>query len=445
MFKRRVVLAVALACLLSAVVTAPLLAQLTDRDELMKSPKYASKDVKPTLKKITVDELRAGTKVTSGRSTAIFGFNAPSVELHLPRIDNSAYVDDKWDTPKLLDAKGRELAFEKEQGLYDHRSFNTEIRLKDSEGKPKNYAKAVGSMTFVYPIAMSTVSLKKTDVAKAQDLGVVIDGPYVKVYEGEVAEAAFGNDIEAVRAYDKAGKRLERVMGYSSSGYEDGRNYDQRAYHGEVGRVDVDVIEKRAGFRVDYEMPPAPPLPDDKAGSPSVAAAEVKEMPGGKFTLTPFRVIPPAALGGWAGYSSDEAKSALRDNYDVREANADALMRGAVEGRADIVRLCLVAGVDPDARIDDNTALLMAAALGQVEAGQVLIAAGADVNAKNQNDSTPLIQAAGRCEATELITALVKAGADVNVKALGGITALGMANAVKCADNAAVIKKAGGK
>jgi ankyrin repeat protein len=150
-------------------------------------------------------------------------------------------------------------------------------------------------------------------------------------------------------------------------------------------------------------------------------------------------------LGSWADYSAEEARNALKENYDVREANADALMRAAVEGNTDVVRLCLVAGVEPDVRIDDNTPLLMAATLAHVEAATVLIAAGADINAKNQNESTPLLQAAGRCEATALIRALIKAGADVNVKALGGITPLGMANAVKCTENAAALKKAGAK
>lgn len=443
MIKIEAVPALALACLLS--LPSVLHAQLTDRDELMKSPKYASNDVKPALKSISIDELRAGIKVTSGRSTALFGFNNPSLEVHLPRIDNSVYVVDSWETPKLLDAKGRELAFEKEQGLYDHRSFNTEIRFVGSDNKPKNYAKAVGSMTIVYPIAMRTVSIRKTDTAKAKELGVVIDGPYVKVYRAEVAEAAFGNDIESVRAYDKAGKRLERVMGYSSSGFDDQGSYDGKAFHGEVARVDVDVIDARAGFRIDYEMPPAPLLPDAKAGAVSSAPATVAEMPGGKFTLTPFRVIPPAALGDWASYSPEDAKQSLRDNYDVREANLDAMMRAATEGNVDVIRLLLVAGVEPDPPGPGMTPLILAATMGQVEAGKVLLAAGAKVDAKDEAGATALLRAAGRCEATELVEALLKAKANPNGSPDGGITPLGMANAVKCTENAAAIKRAGGK
>ncbi|MGK2857975.1 MAG: ankyrin repeat domain-containing protein [Thermoanaerobaculia bacterium] len=411
----------------------------------MKNPKYAKSDVKPTFKKITAEELRAGIKVVSGRSTALFGFNGPSVEVHLPRIDNSAYVVDKWDTPRLLDSRERVIGFEKEQGLYDHTTFSTEIRFRSGSDKPPEIAKAIGSMTISYPLSMKTVSIKKTDTARAGELGVEMNGPMVKVYSDHVAEAAWGNEIEAVRVYDKAGKRIERVAGYSSSGFDEGGNYQQWAYHGEAARVDVDVIESRAGFRIDYEMPPVPPLPNSKAGAMSAALETVPETPGGKFTLTPFRVIPPAALGGYASYSADEAKESLIQNYEVREVDDETLMRAAVEGNLDIVQLCLAAGVDPDVRSDDNTPLLMAATLAHVEVAKTLIAAGADVNAKNQNNATPLLQAAGRCEASELIRALIKAGADVNVKALGGITALGMADAVKCTENAKALKAAGAK
>ncbi|MCM2313788.1 MAG: ankyrin repeat domain-containing protein [Thermoanaerobaculia bacterium] len=445
MLNRRYAPAVALACLVSLTGSLPLHAQLTDRAELVKNPKYAAKDVKPTFKKITAEELRAAVKVVSGRSSALFGFNNPAVEVHLPRIDNSVYVVDTWETPKLFDAKGRVIGFEKEQGLYDHRSFSTEMRFASGGEKPPVYAKAVGSMRITYPLAMSTISIRKSEAAKAAEHGVVIDGPYVKVYAEQVAEASFGNDIEAVRAYDKAGKRLERVAGYSSSGFDDRGNYQQWAWHGDVARADVDVILERAGLTIDYEMPPAPELPLSKAGAMSSAPATLEETPGGKFTLTPFRVIPPAALGGWGSYSAEQAREALAANYDVREASFDALMRAATEGETDVIRLCLVAGVDPNGTSAGMTPLILAASFGHFEAAKVLVLAGADVNARDETNSTAILRAAGLCDATELIGLLIKAKADVNVKANGGATPLTMANAVQCSENAKLIKAAGGK
>ena len=49
--------------------------------------------------------------------------------------DNSVYAVDKWETPRLLDKRGRAIAFEKEQGIYDHGSYSTEIRFSD-DGYP---------------------------------------------------------------------------------------------------------------------------------------------------------------------------------------------------------------------------------------------------------------------------------------------------------------------
>jgi len=91
------------------------------------------------------------------------------------------------------------------------------------------------------------------------------------------------------------------------------------------------------------------------------------------------------------------------------------------------------------------TPLILAASFGHLEAARVLILAGVDVNAKDETGSTALLRAAGRCDATELVELLIKSKADLNVKAKGGATPLMMANAVKCTENAAALKKAGAK
>jgi len=36
-----------------------------------------------------------------------------------------------------------------------------------------------------------------------------------------------------------------------------------------------------AAFQIDYEMPPAPKLPMDMAGTPSTAPSAIAETPGG--------------------------------------------------------------------------------------------------------------------------------------------------------------------
>lgn len=233
-------------------------------------------------KHLTAEEVRAAIKVTSGRDSAAFGFNNASVEVHLP-------IDEKFSAPKLFDKKQREVKFEKEQGIYDHERWSTEVRFTSLDNKPVDFAKAVGSVRIKVPLAMKTVSLKKTETKKAQDAGNAFDGPFIRANLAKVPESAFASDLSGVRAYDKSGKRLERVMVYSSSSWKDGVSYRGYAFHGDVARVDVDMVDEWIALQIDYEMPPAPKLSRDKTGTPSTAPSTIAETPGGRYTVKVFR------------------------------------------------------------------------------------------------------------------------------------------------------------
>jgi hypothetical protein len=271
---------------LLALTALPLLAQV-DKAELVKNPKYAEKDVKPVFKKLTAEEARAAVKVSSGRNSAMFGFNDSAVRIHLPQIDNSNWIDDEFSDPKLFDKKQKPVTFEKEQGIYDHDSWSTEIRFTSGGKKPVEFAKAVGSVKIKYPLVMRTRSFKKSESAKAKEAGVTFDGPIIKTDLSKVPESAFGSNLEGIRAYDKTGKRLERVMGYSASGWEDGVSFRGVAFHGDVARVDVDVVDEWTQLQIDYEMPPAPKLSESVQGTPS--SKEAVDTPGAKYTV---KIVP---------------------------------------------------------------------------------------------------------------------------------------------------------
>jgi hypothetical protein len=277
---------------LALALTGPMLRAQTDAAELLKNPKYASSDLKPAFRTLTAEEIRSGVTVTSSRNSAAFGFNNSSLQVHLPRIDNSNWMDAQFTTPKLLDRRGKEVKYEKEQGIYSQDTWSTEIRFAPLDKKPLEFAKATGSVTLKYPRVMKTVSLKKSEKAKAAALGVIIDGPYVKADLAKVPEEGFGSNLEGVRAYDKTGKRLERVMGYTSSSWDNEVSYRGHAYHGEVARVEVDTAEEWIGLQIDYEMPPAPALPSSAAGSVSKPAEPGATTPGGKFTVKIVPVTP---------------------------------------------------------------------------------------------------------------------------------------------------------
>ena len=79
---------------------------------------------------------------------------------------------------------------------------------------------------------------------------------------------------------------------------------------------------------------------------------------------------------------------------------------------------------------------------GHVDLALFLIEAGADVNIADCNNATPLFHAAGDCQATELVRALLVAGADPTPATRGDTTALQMAGYMGCADNEEIIRAA---
>lgn len=276
---------------IAVLATLPLCAQ-PDAADLVKNPKYAAEDRKPVFRNLTAEEVRSAVRVTSSRTSAVFGFNNAEVQIHLPRIDNSNWIEDDFSEPKLFDKRNRTVKFEKEQGIYNHETWSTEIRFARGDGKPLEFAKAVGSVRIQYPLVMKTRSIRKSEAKKAAEAGVVFDGPFVKTDLAKIPESAFGSDLDGVRAYDKAGRRLEKVMGYSSSVWENDVSYRGYAFHGEVARLDVDTVEEWMALQIDYEMPPAPPLSGGSIGSPSRAAEVIEQTPGAKVEVKIVPVSP---------------------------------------------------------------------------------------------------------------------------------------------------------
>ena len=118
---------------------------------------------------------------------------------------------------------------------------------------------------------------------------------------------------------------------------------------------------------------------------------------------------------------------------------ADFLVMTAGQGDLDAVKLFLAAGYSPNTRDRGTPAIVSAASSGHGEVVQLLIDAGADVNAVDDVNTTALMRAADKCDATPLIRALLKAGARTDIKAAGGATAAQLAEWSSCTENLAVI------
>ena len=107
-------------------------------------------------------------------------------------------------------------------------------------------------------------------------------------------------------------------------------------------------------------------------------------------------------------------------------------MRAAAKGRADIARLLVERGANPNAATQKgHTALMFAAVDGHIDIARQLIEKGADVNAASENGLTVLMWAAMQGH-TDIARLLIERGANVKAaipegKKFAGATALDVA------------------
>ncbi|MCG6962352.1 MAG: hypothetical protein LJE95_03685 [Acidobacteria bacterium] len=265
------------ACLLLAVAV-PASAQDDQRAKLLAQPKYAKTDVRPVFRQLSVAEVKRGVLVVSSRNYAFFGFNTPEVQLYLPDVDNSVYAEIDMGKPKLDGG----LEYELERGLFDAEERMDEVRFLKADGSgPAEFHRVAGTIKVRYPLAVST----RTFSAGKAAFGIKLDGPFVELVEGAAAEAPTFSPLEAVRAYDSAGRRLEKAS-WSSSRYVNGVSSRVLAFHGQVAKVEVDRVSRWVDVEVSYDLPPVPPLPKERAGLAPEGKKGPKPTPGGHVTVS---------------------------------------------------------------------------------------------------------------------------------------------------------------
>jgi len=428
--------------IISMLYPAIILAGAPDRAELLKSPRFVEGAAEPSFVQLTAGKLQEELQVVSGRSYAVFGFNNPEVQIHLPRCDNSVYATVDFTPARLLDAKGGEVPYERERGIYDHESHSDELRFAPVTGTtPVRFLRAEGGIMLRYPVRMKTLSMK-TGSSALEGLKIAIDGPFVSWTGKEPAlpEAASFTPFVQWRAFDASGRRLEEHP-YEGSSMSNGATTETYAYWGGVKEVRVDVVEEWVEVEIAYSLPSIDPLPAQSAGT-APKTDKVKATPGGKVTMRVAAAKSAPAQAAAPGMSKEDAIAQLKE-LGFRRFDANSFVLAATQGKADALRLFIAGGMPADTESGGRTALMSAAMMGHVEAGKVLIQAGADVNKSDTAGSPPLLRLVMKCGATELVRAFIDAGADLTVKLPGGVTAREMAALANCTENAKVLKAAG--
>jgi len=253
----------------AAIASVPWLAsaQPLSRQEIENARRY-EKRADPVFSVFPPASLQKSVRVEAARSYAVFGYNTPTVRLRLPALDNSAYAVVRFVDATPVSADGKALPHKLEQGLYDPETHATEVRFVSGERKTLvPLARAVGRIAIRYPIQVRTTAVPAGS-PEAQRFGISIDGPYVKYPEKSlgVPDTTAISGAEPIRAYDAAGKRLERYDSVQKWESADGVSSRTIAFWGPVASVRFDVVEKWSEVEIPFDVPAAPMRPAGREG-----------------------------------------------------------------------------------------------------------------------------------------------------------------------------------
>lgn len=132
---------------------------------------------------------------------------------------------------------------------------------------------------------------------------------------------------------------------------------------------------------------------------------------------------------------------AAKASMDTANAAYTPLSYAVNQGNAELVKVLLAAGANPNAKDKMGRTPLMQA-LDSKEVFDLLVAAKADANITDERGDTVLMRAI-EYGTPELIESIIKAGADLNIKDSSGNTALKLADNMYKTDLVEVLKKHG--
>ena len=230
---------------------------------------------------VTAESLESSLRVVASRNNAYYGFNTPEIQLHLPLTEESNYAQVTMSPPKLVDVSGREVEYELERGLHDVEVQIVEIRFLAPDGEtPAEFDRAVGEITMVYPLGLDT----RTLAAGESDDSVKVTAESVAWLHDLLPEAAPFAEVKPLRVYDGAGNLLEK-NGQSISIDDADNTWEEHTFEGGVARAEVDTIGRRAQVTIQYEVPIAPPIPEQERATPIEDPRAVEQDPKSRITI----------------------------------------------------------------------------------------------------------------------------------------------------------------
>lgn len=410
-----------IASLILLCVTSLSLAAQPTPESLLANAELADEDVRPTFRTFTPEQVHAAVNVTLAE-VEHGDARVPAISVALPDADNDAYGSVVFEAIELTDRDGAPIEWNRTDGMIVRSGREIQLVLLAPDGESGvPLGSASGRIKVWYPTSVRTRTIKASDKDSLAKEAVAIDGPYVRYHvDPNVAQVRGAlTDVESVRAYDAAGKRIEPDGGFYPD--EEAEGFELRPFRGAVARAEVDGVSEVAVVSIEFELEPG--------------AAP-------KLVKTAHRTMPVAVLDFAMGMSREQIEQGLaQQNYTA--IDDDQFMMAVMDNQVDAVRLFLAA--DFDFEKGPTPPLMAAAVTGRFEVANLLLDAGADASAKDDMGISILMRLASDCDATPMIEKLLARGADPNDRGSSPVSPLALAKAVNCNGNAAAIAKAGGK
>jgi len=205
----------------------------------------------------TIDDKNIVLQLQSGRSCAMFGHNAPQIDLVLPQAGNSLLAKIELAPPKVKGGKG---GFELETNGLDERRlryhWTLRPKVQSKKDTPFAFATIDAEATVQYPLKGETRRIDRPSDAVA----IAGNRVSVKLQEGE--ELADTSELPGIKAYDRTGRELRRFN--TSEWNDEGQTFH---FMGQVASVQLNVVSQWVDRKITAKLKPAPLRPREKAGS----------------------------------------------------------------------------------------------------------------------------------------------------------------------------------
>ncbi len=169
-------------------------------------------------------------------------------------------------------------------------------------------------------------------------------------------------------------------------------------------------------LRIFNVVPPTPKVQPKAVATPAAVAAPAPAKVVAAQPSAPVKAVAQLPAPVKPPVQSPKEKALAELLAKGIKADAESFVNVARDNKADIVKLMISAGINPNSKNSEGRPAIVAAAnRGSLQAVEILIKSGADINLGDKKGDTAIMKATYRSELA-VIAILVRHGADIDLK-----------------------------